>query len=154
MRDGPRCFRQDFTCPALLRNTLGDWPQVAYGIVTPFDSVFHRILLCRFFAFLVFLQPRICVNRYGLGSCAFARHYSRNHFCFLFLQVIRCFSSLRLPPPKRMVYLPYTGLPHSDIRESSGYLHLIPAFRSLSRPSSPPRAKASTVCPFFAYRYR
>ena len=27
------------------------------------------------------------------------------------------------------------------------YLHLPRAFRSLSRPSSPPRAKASTVCP-------
>ena len=28
-----------------------------------------------------------------------------------------------------------------------GHLHLPTAFRSLSRPSSPPRAKASTVCP-------
>ena len=28
-----------------------------------------------------------------------------------------------------------------------GHLHLPGAFRSLSRPSSPPRAKASTVCP-------
>ena len=28
-----------------------------------------------------------------------------------------------------------------------GYLHLLRAFRSLSRPSSPPRAQASTVCP-------
>ena len=32
------------------------------------------------------------------------------------------------------------GLPHSEIRGSFGYLHLTPAFRSLSRPSSPPRA--------------
>ena len=29
----------------------------------------------------------------------------------------------------------------------NGYLRLPPAYRSLSRPSSPPRAKASTVCP-------
>ena|GEM_PF-914157 len=29
----------------------------------------------------------------GLGSSAFARHYSRNHCCFLFLRVLRCFSS-------------------------------------------------------------
>ena len=29
----------------------------------------------------------------GLGSSAFARHYSRNRFYFLFLRVIRCFSS-------------------------------------------------------------
>jgi hypothetical protein len=37
-------------------------------------------------------------GRAGLGSSAFARHYLRNHCCFLFLQVLRCFSSLRLPP--------------------------------------------------------
>ena len=30
----------------------------------------------------------------GLGSSAFARHYLRNHSCFLFLEVLRCFSSL------------------------------------------------------------
>ena len=33
----------------------------------------------------------------GLGFCAFARHYSRNHFCFLLLRVMRCFSSPRSP---------------------------------------------------------
>jgi hypothetical protein len=30
----------------------------------------------------------------GLGSFPFARRYSGNHGCFLFLQVLRCFSSL------------------------------------------------------------
>ena len=29
----------------------------------------------------------------GLGWSDFARHYSRNHYCFLFLRVLRCFSS-------------------------------------------------------------
>ena len=33
----------------------------------------------------------------GLGSSAFARHYLRNHSCFLFLEVLRCFSSLGCP---------------------------------------------------------
>src|ERR1017187_2961371 len=36
----------------------------------------------------------------GLGFSAFARHYSRNHGCFLFLRVLRWFtspSSLRYP---------------------------------------------------------
>ena len=32
---------------------------------------------------------------------AFARHYSRNHYCFLFLPVLRCFTS------RRSLYLPY-----------------------------------------------
>ncbi len=36
----------------------------------------------------------------GLASSGFARHYSRNHGCFLFLRVLRCFTSPRsLYPP-------------------------------------------------------
>ena len=31
----------------------------------------------------------------GLASSAFAHHYSRNHSCFLFLRVLRCFTSPR-----------------------------------------------------------
>ena len=30
-----------------------------------------------------------------MASSDFARHYSRNHFCFLFLRVLRCFTSPR-----------------------------------------------------------
>ena len=69
---------------------------------------------------------------------------------FLFLQVLRCFSSLRLP-----LYFSTDNHPSGDwvvpfgnlgIR---GYLHLPQAYRSLSRPSSPPRAKASTRRPNF-----
>ena len=33
------------------------------------------------------------ITTHGLGSSDFARHYSRNHCCFLFLRVLRCFSS-------------------------------------------------------------
>jgi hypothetical protein len=33
----------------------------------------------------------------GLGSSHFARHYFGNHCCFLFLRVLRCFSSPRWP---------------------------------------------------------
>jgi hypothetical protein len=33
----------------------------------------------------------------GLGYSAFARHYLRNHYCFLLLRVLRCFSSPRSP---------------------------------------------------------
>ena len=45
------------------------------------------------------LQPRYCRNNAGLGSFPFARHYSGNHNCFIFLQVLRCFSSLGYLPP-------------------------------------------------------
>ena len=36
----------------------------------------------------------------------------------------------------------------------SGHLHLPEAYRSLSRPSSPSRAKASACCPFLLLLYR
>ncbi len=40
------------------------------------------------------------------------------------------------------------GLSHSEIYDYNGYLRLIVAYRSLSRPSSPLRAKASAVCSY------
>ena len=39
------------------------------------------------------LQPHSCRNNRGLGYSAFARHYLRNHSCFLLLRVLRWFSS-------------------------------------------------------------
>ena len=56
----------------------------------------------------------------GLGSAAFARRYSRYHCCFLFLRVLRCFSSPGSPPARtgRVPRLQRGGLPHSDTRGS------------------------------------
>src|SRR5215469_14435272 len=42
------------------------------------------------------LQPPLDRNPSGLGCSDFARHYFRNHGCFLFLQVLRWFTSLSL----------------------------------------------------------
>ena len=50
-----------------------------------------RVFLCET------LLPRPCRNTPGLGSAPFARHYSGYRCFFLFLQVLRCFSSLRSP---------------------------------------------------------
>ena len=99
------------------------------------------------------LQPRLRLNADGLGSSAFARRYSRNHCCFLLLRVLRCFSSPGWP-------LYQGGMPsacrvppfgHPRIY---GHLRLPAAFRSLSRPSSPLRAKASPVRPFLTFSSR
>ena len=99
------------------------------------------------------LLPRQCLNIIGLGCSAFARHYLRNHFCFLLLWVLRCFSSPRSPSlrndwPSTSRVAPFGNL------GIKGYLHLPQAYRSLSRPSSPPRAKASTVCPCLLSYFR
>ena len=88
----------------------------------------------------------------GLGSAGFARRYSRYRSFFLFLRLLRCFSSPgSLCTPMDSV--------HSDggfLRRVSpfrylrvfGYLLLAAAFRSLSRLSSALSAKASTLRSF------
>ena len=85
------------------------------------------------------LLPRTCLDTSGLGSSPFARHYSGNRCFFLLLQVLRCFSSLRLPTLRYNMSSTYWVFPFGDLR-IKGYLHLNGAFRSLSRPSSPLRA--------------
>ena len=44
---------------------------------------------------IVTLQPQHCRNNIGLGSFPFARHYLGNHYYFLLLRLLRCFSSAR-----------------------------------------------------------
>lgn len=112
-----------------------------YGTITLYGLVSHPAQV-RFIITFVVLQPLSRLNGTGLGSCAFARHYWRNHYCFLFLQVLRCFSSLGLlPDGKRQGDIPSVCrvAPFGHLRINS-YLPIPAAFRSLSRPSSPLRA--------------
>ena len=87
-----------------------------------------------------------------MGSSGSARRYSRNHCCFLFLWLLRCFSSPG-SPPYVMDWRKDTGgllqwvSPFRYLR-IIGYLLLPEAFRSLSRLSSALSAKASTICSF------
>ena len=55
-------------------------------------------------SYVVVLQPQHCRNNIGLGCSAFARHYLRNHYCFLFLRLLRCFSSPGSPSDKSEYY--------------------------------------------------
>ena len=85
----------------------------------------------------------------GLGSFPFARRYSGNRCFFLFLRVLRCFSSPGSPPYVMDWRMDNRGLlcwvsPFRYLR-INGYLLLPEAFRSLSRPSSALSAKASTL---------
>ena len=90
--------------------------------------------------------------RGGLGSSRFARRYFGNHFCFLFLRLLRCFSSpgsLLCPMDSRIgTQAPPAWVPPFRHLRISGYLPLPAAFRSLSRLSSALSAKASALCPF------
>ena len=93
------------------------------------------------------LLPRRGLDRNGLGYSPVARHYWGNHSYFLFLQVLRCFSSLRWPPASsRVSSLQDDGLSHSDIRGSKAicaYPRLFAAYHVLLRlrePRHPPCA--------------
>jgi hypothetical protein len=91
-------------------------------------------------------------HAHGLAPSPFAHHYSGNHYCFLFLRVLRCFTSPRYHQPPytfRWRQHPITGagLPHSETPGSTLGCQLPGAYRRLPRPSSAPDAKASTVCP-------
>ena len=50
-------------------------------------------------------------HAHGLASSAIARHYTRNHNCFLLLRVLRCFTSPRQPPHRLCIHLRVT--PHN-----------------------------------------
>ena len=88
----------------------------------------------------------------GLGSSGFARRYSQNRVFFLFLRLLRCFSSPGSLPYVMDWRMDDRGLlcrvsPFGYLR-INGYLLLPEAFRSLSRPSSALSAKASTLRSF------
>ena len=85
----------------------------------------------------------------GLGSSVFARRYLRNRCFFLFLRLLRCFSSPGSPPYVMDWRMDTGGMlqwvsPFRNLR-INGYLLLPEAYRSLSRLSSALSAKASTL---------
>ena len=88
-------------------------------------------------------------TRSGLGSFHFARRYFGNRFFFLFLRLLRCFSSPGSPcMPMYSACSDWSSSrrvsPFRHLR-ISGHLLLPAAFRSLSRLSSALSAKASTL---------
>ena len=118
-----------------------------YGIVTLCDVSF-QILPVRLMFRVAVLQPRHCRNNTGLGSSHFARHYFGNRSFFLFLQVLRCFSSLGLLSSRSDAPSARRVSPFGHPRINS-CLPIPAAFRSLPRPSSPIEAKASSVRSLF-----
>ena len=92
--------------------------------------------------FLPFFDSPTTPALAGLGSSPFARRYLGNHSYFLFLQVLRCFSSLSLASLQLSVHCRISGLypgwvPPFGHRRIVACLLLPVAFRCLLRPSSP-----------------
>ena len=68
-----------------------------YETITLYGPTFQSVpVLCCLN--VVVLQPQYCRNNIGLGSFHFARRYFGNRCFFLFLLLLRCFSSEGWPP--------------------------------------------------------
>ena len=90
--------------------------------------------------YAVVLQPQICIATHLVWALPRSLATTGGIISyFLFLEVLRCFSSLRLP-----LYLCTDNYPSGNWVVPfgnpgiKGHLHLPQAYRSLSRPSSPP----------------
>ena len=94
MRDGPREFRQDSSCPALLRILLACISLTRTGL-SPSSDELSRSFRFADVRFSQSYNPAVAVTTtvWALSvSLATTREIDR---FFLFLQVLRCFSSLR-----------------------------------------------------------
>ena len=77
MADGAAGFRQGFTGPALLRIQLCNDP-IPNTRLSRSAAVLSRTFFYQIAVNVAVLQPRRRRNARGLGSSAFAHHYSRN----------------------------------------------------------------------------
>ena len=150
MPDGPGGFAQNYSCSALLRIPLGSvslrlpdchrlWLNFPEHSTHDSDNTAWSY------------YPDIALLRQRFGLFPVRSPLLRESLVyFLFLQVLRCFSSLRSPLHIRADNHPSGDwvVPFGNLG-IKGHLHLPRAYRSLSRPSSPPRAKASTRRPNF-----
>ena len=121
-----------------------------YRTITFFGWPSHVILLWS--QILNAVQNPKCIATFGLASSAFARRYSQNLVWFLFLRVLRCFSSprslhLTMYSLSDLIFFIWVVSQFGNLRIEA-YLQLPAAYRSLSRPSSAPDAKAFTLCSF------
>ena len=149
MEGGPSAFPQGFSCLVVLRILLGVFlisctrlSLSLAGLPRPFYYLPH---------YHIAVHTPSCTHN-GLGSSAFARRYLQNRVFFLFLRVLRCFSSPGSPPYVMDWRMDTRGFlvwvsPFRNLR-INGYLLLPEAYRSLSRLSSALSAKASALCPF------
>ena len=149
MGDGPPGFRRNFSCSAVLRILVGSrW--ISHTGLLPFIAQLSSWLLLSIA--IPCPSPTTPKSKlFGLGFSRFARRYSGNRFFFLFLQVMRCFSSLRLPRIRYVfTHTSYPikgmGFPHSEISgsmltySSPEHIGVSPVLHRLLVPRHPPCA--------------
>ena len=143
-------FRQDFSCPAVLRN-IAESLLISYTGLSPSLAYLSRKVLLSVNFVTLFASPTTPPPyRRRFGLFPFRSPLLRE--LFLFLRLLRCFSS-----PRYLCYpmcsdnstraLTPGGFPHSDILGYNVCTRLLEAYRSVPRPSSAFDTKAFTVCP-------
>ena len=157
LRGGPRLFLQGFSCLAVLWILL-PFPALRLRGFHPLRPVFPVPFRWaglwrmqsepRDARIPVWALPISLAATLGITFC----FPKKTNFCFLFLRLLRCFSSPGSPPYPMDSGMDTQGFPAwvSPFRylRIPGYLLLPAAFRSLSRLSSALSAKASSLCSF------
>ena len=148
--DGPPRFPQGSSCPVVLGCQTGhrsfrlqDSHPLRWAFPGPSTKSFGSVMS----------GPATPHSKlHGLGSCPFARRYLGNRYYFLFVRLLRCFSSpAALYPAYRFSrechgYSPQRVTPFGNPRIKAR-LQLPEAYRRLPRPSSALCPKASTARP-------
>ena len=169
LEGGPSGFPRGFTCPVVLGNAgQRDQCDFVYRAFTFCGGSFQSLQLSPDFVTLrgsptSAPQPRTGFRQSGLGYSPFARRYLGNRVFFLFLEVLRCFSSLG---SRRATYgfsdgrlgITPAGFPHSGIlgsKPACGSPRLIAASHALHRflaPRHPPFALSSLTTNYGEHR--
>ena len=120
-----------------------------YGTVTRYGRTFQNVLLTIQVLRRGPTTPYVHCYTCGLGSSPVARHYWGNHCLFSLPAGTKMFQFPAYAHRTRRCARPsaWRVVPFGNPR-IKGHLHLPAAYRSLSRPSSLVRAKASSVRPF------
>ena len=134
-----RRIHAGFLVPRATQGTAARRPRSRKGLSPAAARLSRRFRSARACALCGPTTPLGRCHPSGLGSSPVARHYWGNHCCFLFLRVLRCFSSPRWPRRIRGGPAPAGRgvVPFGHLRVN-GRLRLTADFRSFPRPSSPP----------------
>ena len=125
--DGAGSFPQDFSGLAVLRILIGN-KFVSFTGLSPSVVLLSKSFYYKFIFHVSVLQPQSCRNKTGLGYSPFARHYLGNHYCFLFLRLLRCFSSAGWHPLQDIPTSSGWVSPFGHLR-ITGYFRLPEAYR-------------------------
>ena len=131
-------FRQNSSCSDVLfvSHSKQFRLQVCHFLRNSFPAIFGYRFFVKWYQAGISTRPS--------GSSAFARHYSRNRFYFLFLRVLRCFSSPGSPrTPMDSVYGNVYFYTLSSLIRISADLRIF----------APPRSFSQLVTSFFGAMY-